>query len=216
MKYQALLFDLDNTLMDFSKSEEDAIYNTFTKFDIEHSEENIKLYEAKNHYCWDQVEKGELKVKDLASLRFYLFLNELKIDRDHNLLAKDFIEELAKGTYLMPYALEVVKELSQKYKIAIVSNGISYIQNKRLDNSLLKPYIDKRYISEDLDVAKPDPLFFAYPIKEYGSNLLVIGDSYKSDVVGARNAGLDCIYYSKEKDKDVETIDDLRALLTML
>ena len=42
-KYELLLIDLDGTILDFNKSEEEAIKHCFLNYGIEPNKENIKL-----------------------------------------------------------------------------------------------------------------------------------------------------------------------------
>ena len=51
-KYTTLLFDADGTLMDFKKSEAQALDQTFRKYGIHPTREILDLYADINHGLW--------------------------------------------------------------------------------------------------------------------------------------------------------------------
>ncbi len=53
----------------------------------------------------------------------------------------------------------------KKYTIVIITNGISAVQKKRLENSKIKGYIDGMVVSEELKISKPNPEIFKYALK---------------------------------------------------
>ena len=69
-----VLFDLDDTILDFKKSERIAIAKTFTKFGIEASEENIAKYSKYNISQWKRLELGEISLDEVKVNRFRLLL----------------------------------------------------------------------------------------------------------------------------------------------
>lgn len=74
MKYTTLLFDLDDTLMDFKKAEENAIEKLLLKYSLPATEENKRLYSLTNQSKWKALERGEITRKELFATRFPIFL----------------------------------------------------------------------------------------------------------------------------------------------
>ena len=110
--------------------------------------------------------------------------------------------------------------LSQKYDCHIVTNGITYIQKNRMANSSLRPFIKELFISEEMQVSKPDPKYFDL-VKEKlhvsdEDMLIVIGDSLSSDMQGALLSNLKSIWYNpNHQTTDLQldaVISDLREL----
>ena len=58
-KYYCILFDADNTLLDFDMAENKALIETLTQYDIEPSNETIQKYREINEGLWRQLEKGQ-------------------------------------------------------------------------------------------------------------------------------------------------------------
>ncbi len=107
---------------------------------------------------------------------------------------------LGKENQLLPYTLELLEILSQNYKIFIITNGLAKVQHSRIESSPMNKYIDKLFISDEIGFAKPAKEFFEYVLKKSGINskeqCLIIGDSLSSDIKGANNIGIDCLWYN--------------------
>ena len=200
-KYTTLLFDADNTLMDFYAAEEAGIRNTCFSFGIDCPEETGRLYSAINDSFWKRFEKGEIKREDIKVGRFEEFLNAIVSDIDPEKMATRYIEELAAGKMLLNGALPLCQKLSQKYNMYIVTNGSSYVQKKRFFGSGLEPYFKKIFISEDMGAKKPDKAYFDKVLAEVSekdrSKICIIGDSMSSDILGGINAGIDTCFFNR-------------------
>ncbi|MFW5769757.1 MAG: noncanonical pyrimidine nucleotidase, YjjG family, partial [Spirochaetota bacterium] len=82
MKYRFLLFDADNTLFDFSRSESEALEKTFLSFGFPDYDEDVHLplYLEINKEIWSELELGEIDQKNLKSERYRRFFKILNID----------------------------------------------------------------------------------------------------------------------------------------
>ena len=69
MKYTTLLFDLDNTLLDFYDAEKTAFLNTCKIFDLDFSEANYTEYRKINKKWWSAYEKGECTKQEITTNR---------------------------------------------------------------------------------------------------------------------------------------------------
>lgn len=74
--YKYILFDIDNTLLDFSKGEREAIRAVFQSEGIEDSEENFKRYSEINKSMWGLLEEGKLVKQEVLTKRFEVFFSE--------------------------------------------------------------------------------------------------------------------------------------------
>ena len=94
--------------------------------------------------------------------------------------------------------------LSDKYQIFTASNGIYKMQENRLKKSNLDKYFDKIFVSDKIGFEKPDKKFFQKIMdltKFSNDDLIMIGDSIKSDIIGAKNSKIKSIYFNKENKK---------------
>ena len=60
-------------------------------------------------------------------------------------------------------------------------------------------YFDRCYFSEQVGAHKPSKVFFDYAIKSSNAikkQSLVIGDNFEADIAGAKNAGIDQVYFN--------------------
>ena len=79
-----------------------------------------------------------------------------------------YLEALAGQSQLLPGALDLVRELAKKFPLALVTNGIAAVQNRRFAASPITPYFQSIVISEEVGVAKPDPRIFAPALEKIG------------------------------------------------
>jgi hypothetical protein len=97
----------------------------------------------------------------------------------------------------------MVAELSKKYRLFIITNGVKSTQDGRFGLSPITKYFEKIFISEVIGAEKPSRMFFdavESGIEGYcREKAIVIGDSLSSDIKGAINSGIDCIWYNPMK-----------------
>lgn len=200
-KYTTLLFDADNTLMDFYAAEEAAIRSTCIAFGLAYTEATGRLYSAINDSFWKRFERGEIKREEIKVGRFREFANKLGTDTSPEKMATKYIEELAKGGMLLDGALPLCKKLSRKYTMYIITNGNSYVQKRRFAGSGLEPYFKAVFISEDMGAKKPDKAFFDKVLGQTDekdkAKFCIIGDSMSSDILGGINAGIDTCFFNR-------------------
>lgn len=202
--YRFLLFDADHTLLNFDADMTAAFEKLYRYCGFEkvqpYSEKFLKQYERCNDRWWKNFEQQCCTKAELYRSRFVDFLKETGLSGDPDEMNKVYFEFLAQGGATYPGAKELLEALSDQYEIYIITNGNAVSQQSRLTRSGLLPYIRDVFVSEKVGVGKPDKRYFDYVaehIPGYAPELaLVIGDSMSSDILGAYNAGLDCIWYT--------------------
>lgn len=200
--YRHLLLDNDGTLMDFDKAQAEALKTAYNKFDfpVPFSNKILACYAKWNQHWWGQFELRQCTKEELQLFRFRDFALELGLRINIELLNSEYKKALSEGRFLIPGALSLLRELKEKYHIHIITNGVSATQYSRIEKSPLMPYIDGIYVSEDTGYAKPAKEYFDYVLKKAGikckEQCLVIGDSLSSDIQGANNAGIDCLWFN--------------------
>ncbi len=209
-KYEYLLFDADNTLFDFSLAEKNAFYLTCNEQGIDHSEALYETYSEINDALWKKLEKKETTLELLKKERFrqLLFTVDPKSVSEDTVsqMSTNYMENLGKQTCLIEDAVEICRILSQKYRLFLITNGISRIQKARFASSELNGFFEEVFISEDMGYSKPAPGYFDYVIAKIGdkdlSKYLVIGDSLTSDCDGAIGYGLDICRFNPKSESD--------------
>ena len=228
-KYTTLLFDADNTLLDFDKAENVALKKVLADYSLPATEENCRKYSEINDALWKRFEKGEIEKSVIKATRFKEFFEFMKVKEGYDPLKVNntYISYLRDGGYTVEGASELCESLKKKgYDIYIITNGIAMTQARRLKLSGLLPYIEDVFVSETIGFQKPRKEYFDYvlgSVKEKNKEkVLVIGDSLSSDIKGAQNAGLDYIWYNHRKEEIPENLSakaivcDIRELQNIL
>jgi len=200
MKYSVILFDSDNTLLNYSKSEKFALVSTLKKYKIKPSNAIVKKYREINDELWHQHEKGLVGKSELGVIRYQKLLAYLKKDIDAKEFNDEYMKSLSTKSYLVRGAKNILKKLTQMgVKCYIVTNGTAWIQEKRLGSSPIIKYITDTFVSEVAGYSKPDKRYFDYCFSRIEtldkSKTLLVGDSPSADILGAVNSGLDCCHF---------------------
>lgn len=214
MKYDIILWDLDDTLLDFKYSEKHALLHTSKQFQIVLDEFMLKRYSDINEQYWKKLEKGEITKECLLWKRFSTFFEEFHISGiDVKEFALKYREGL--GTYVKcnQDALFVLDTLKGKARQFIVTNGVYDLQLKKIKMTGIYDYMEDIFISEKLGAEKPQSAFFEGCFQKLGefdkNKIVVIGDSLTSDILGGVNAKLHTCWFNKEqKANNTEVIPD--------
>lgn len=200
MAYRIALFDADNTLLDFTRAEHDALTACLSARGILDDEETVALYSAINDGHWKRLEQGLTTRDRLKIERFSDFFAAVGYRGDPAAMARDYEATLALQSHLLDGALELIQALHGKCALYIVTNGLAAVQTSRFGGCPLAPYFDACFISEKMGCAKPEKRFFdlvAASIPGFDPReALVIGDSLSSDICGGINAGLDTCWFN--------------------
>jgi 2-haloacid dehalogenase len=197
--YKYLIFDLDDTLLDFKKAERVAIGQVLKEFNVDNSDKTVEIYSLINKSFWERFEKGEIKREDIFEGRFKEFARFLHLDLDTRKMCDRYFEALSLYGFVFDGAVELLEALKDRYTLCAATNGTLSIQKSRLEDSKISHFFNGGiYISEALGTKKPEKKFFDIILNELGnpakSEVLVLGDSLSSDILGAKNAGLDSCF----------------------
>ncbi len=211
MAYSIALFDADNTLLDFSRSERDALSECLLMRGIAPTEALLARYAEINDLHWERLEKGLTTRERLRTDRFSMFFGELGVDLDPEKMACDYIVALSTKAYCMAGAEDLINRLAGKCRMFIITNGTASVQNARFDQTPMAPFFEDVFISETMGCAKPDKLFFdrvSDAVPDFDPRgTLVIGDSLSSDIQGGINAGLDTCWFDRHGRGKPDGID---------
>lgn len=225
MEYTTLFLDLDNTLLDFSKSEEWAITKTLEEFSLPADSETVRLYSQINCSYWKRFEKGEIPKNAIFEGRFKTLLSVLNREGDTKLISEFYCKCLSTAYFKVEGADEVLTYLKNKgYKLYATTNGFAFTQKNRIKNSGLYKYFDAVFISEDLNAQKPEKEYFEACIRgipeKDKAKILIVGDSQSSDILGGINVSIDTCWF-KHKGETAKyyskyTIENLKELTEIL
>ncbi|WP_455716325.1 YjjG family noncanonical pyrimidine nucleotidase [Anaerosporobacter sp.] len=227
MKYDVIIFDADETLFDFKKSEREAFKNSILEFGIPYDESyHLKIYQDINKVIWKEFEDGLITQEELKVERFKRLSSKLNIEFDESNFAKSYMKHLGDASFLFDDSIDLVETLHSDYTLSIVTNGLTSVQEKRIKKSVISKYFKDIIISEEIGVAKPNPKIFEHALNNIGhsdkSKVLMVGDSLTSDIQGGINFGIDTCLYNPNKlvngtgIKPTYEISNLKALNDLL
>ena len=211
MKYEIIIFDADETLFDFKKSERDAFKNAMLEFDIEYDENHhLKIYQGINTAIWKEFEEGLITQEKLKVERFKRLSDTLNAGFDETEFAKSYMKHLSNGSFLYDDSIALVESLHKDYRLSIVTNGLKDVQDNRIRKSIIAKYFEDIVVSEEVLVSKPDPKIFEHALNNIKhtdkSKVLMVGDSLTSDIQGGINFGIDTCWFNPNKIENKTSI----------
>lgn len=219
MKYTTILFDADNTLLDFDAAEHEAITSVLRLYGLPHDDSVIAEYSRINLGFWKMLERGEITKDELKYLRFEAFCEHFGFNIDAREMATAYMNALSKQNPLIDGAIEICERLFGKCRLYIITNGIKFIQEGRFSTSPLMKYFDGTFISETVGYEKPSVEYFEAverAIPDFDrTKTLVVGDSLTSDIKGGINYGLDTCWFNpkgKAHPLDMDITYEIKSL----
>lgn len=207
MRYKNLFIDLDDTLWDTYHNNKECLKEVYTDYDFNQYFDSFEAfynyYMPNNLLLWEQYRNNEIDRQTLIVERFRYVLRVKGIDDKKSSLQlnHDFLERTTTKTQLIPGAIELLEYLRPFYKMYILSNGFREVQFRKLSNSGLAPYFIRMVLSEDANIQKPHKGIFDFALintNSRRSETLMIGDSWEADIIGARNAKIDQLWFNPE------------------
>jgi YjjG family noncanonical pyrimidine nucleotidase len=207
MRRTAVLFDLDDTLFDHQYGTREAL-----------------AVLRQRHAClqqWTVADLGALHATLLERLHLDVLAGRLTIDdarqqRFSTLFAEAgevlsskgaaAISAEYRGAYvaawrLVPGAFDLLTLLRDRVRVGIVTNNVVGEQTTKIVSLGIAPLVDAVVISEAVGVQKPDSRIFEIALDRLGceaAHAVMVGDSWASDIVGARAAGLTAVWFNPD------------------
>ena len=229
-----VVFDLDDTLLDHRAAERAALADVHRQHTAHLGHHDLAHLQATYHACnvplWRDFGAGTITAEDLKRLRSERLLEALACDTlDAATFNRDYLDRYAAHWRWAEGAREAYHTVADAFPVGVLTNGFSAQQRGKLAKL---PEIAERaafvVISEEVGVMKPDPRLFDHvrqlAAETLGRSLepadvLYVGDSYHSDVVGGTGAGWRVAWLGGDADRapeDAFAFDDWRALLDRL
>ena len=196
MRYSVLLFDADETLLDFRAAESKALRMVFSQHGLPTDGDFIAAYHRINDGLWDSYNRGEIQKSVITSERFTRLFAVFSVPLDGVEFNERYLDCLSQFGDLLPGAAVLCEKLyAQGRALYIITNGIDRVQRSRFAACGLAPYFRGAFVSEAIGVGKPHRAYFDAVLAQIGiadrSRVLVIGDSLRADIEGGAHAGLD-------------------------
>lgn len=232
--YRVILWDIDGTLLDFLAAEKAAIRSLFAEFELgECTDAMIAQYSAINKAYWEKLERGEMTKPQILVERFRDFFGKNGLDVTKAEAFNDRYQVCLGDTIVFKDdSKSIVERLKGQVLQYAVSNGTIIAQTKKLKASGLDQVFDGVFLSEQIGYEKPSTQFFEpvlmtvrekLPDIAEGEEILLVGDSLTSDMLGGNAAGIKTCWYNPEHtdrgNYDVTVdyeIDDLHQIYNII
>ncbi|MDY6764109.1 MAG: HAD family hydrolase [Halobacteria archaeon] len=214
-----VLFDLDNTLCVYERTPKDLLNLSFERVGVD------PFFTVEDYFS--RFDDFVDRTSGIAELREECFAS-IAEERGHDpelgrAVAREFAEERDhRNVRFRPGAREALESLCHKYRTGLVTNGSPGMQRQKLDSlGILDTFEALVFAGYDTH-PKPDPEPFNRALDALGSTpdrAVYVGDSIKTDVAGAKSAGLRSVWIPPiEMDQEVEpsadyTVETLHGLV---
>lgn len=220
MTYKVILFDFDDTIVDFHDAEVHAYHYLMDQYDIPLKSRQYDQFKAINQAHWEAFQRGELTRQEVLSHRFVATFKAHNLGVDGVEADITFREGLVQAPIkYLPGVEEVVDQLGDERLLAIVTNGVENTQKRRLQKVSFNSLFKHIFISDELGVQKPKEAFFTKvfeALPEYKKeDFLIIGDSLTSDILGGQNAGIDTCWFNHRQQQNQTTIEPTYTIQNM-
>lgn len=222
-RYDIMLCDADDTVLDFQKAMRTSIIAAARAVGIQADDKKIiKEFGEASHIVWRKLEDKQIERTELDTLRFSMLMERLKEEFSVRDMSEAFLTNMEKTRFLLDGATEFLTVVRERgVKVYILTNGLARVARERL--KALDGYVDGAFISDVIGYNKPDTRLFEFVFEALDgvdkSRTLMFGDSVNSDIRGGIDSGIDtCLFdpsASKRSDADysVRTFDELLEIL---
>ncbi|WBO88774.1 HAD family hydrolase [Bacillus tropicus] len=214
---QAVLFDLDGTLLDRRQSLEQFIHDQYNRFashlmNIEKSQYCSRFLALDNNgYTWkDKVYDILLSEYNITTLTQEQLLHDYITNFQHHCIPFQNMHELLQ------------RLTQQNIKIGIITNGFTDFQMNNLRALNIHTHTNTILISEAEGIKKPHPEIFERALKKLdvkATECLYVGDHPENDVLGSERVGILGVWKRDSFWDDfnhLRVVDDLLEVLSFL
>jgi putative hydrolase of the HAD superfamily len=214
-KYKAILWDLDGTLWDLNGNTTIALTQLYKRFESDRFQNTsleffLNAYPKHNERVWALYREGKIAKEELRNKRFIDLFDEVNADYDLDfveLFATAFLEVCPRLPHLIEGAREILDHSRNNYTHVILTNGFIEVQGFKMAAAEIEHYFSTVVYSEEAGVRKPHQAIFDLALQRANckaEEALMIGDDWDADILGARNAGIDQVFFTATEKRLAE------------
>ena len=195
-----IFLDLDDTILDFHRSEAVALRKTLQSLNVDPTDAVIARYSEINREHWKALERKELSREQVLTGRFRQLFQELEMNVSPNVAQSLYEKNLSESHFFIDGAPRLLMTLSRKYPLYIASNGTTVVQTSRIASAGIGRYFKDIFLSQQLGADKPQIEFFERATGQIAGyrpeEAIILGDSLTSDIQGGINAGMHTCWFN--------------------
>lgn len=203
------LFDLDDTLYDQRIPFEKAYQDHFGTTEPGLAQQVYAYSRIFSDEVFEQTQKQLMTIEEMHYYRLAKAFEKIgyKITREKALaLQKDYAMNQREITLTTEMQMILTLCTQAGRRVGIITNGPGNHQKEKLEALGINQWVcsDHVFISEVLDMMKPDPRIFHYAQEQMAldpETTIYVGDSFSADVVGAKRAGWKVIWLNRRNHK---------------
>jgi putative hydrolase of the HAD superfamily len=214
---KVIAFDMDNTLID----RQDAFMRYVR--DMIEEDTNKSLADSSFSAFMEKFLILDNNGMGNKEILFNYYIEYFHLDLTWDIIMDRWVDRLAGYMRLMEDTVEVLDELSKRYRLAILTNGDSVSQRGKLNTFPHLDWFEIVMVAGDYPWAKPDIRIFDLLCQNMNvipAEVVFVGDTIESDIVGAKSAGMKTIWVQRDRKLNSDLPDirlyQLKELLSVL
>lgn len=225
-----VFFDLDGTLWDHKKASDKILSELIEEYGLDR-DSFIAAFHRANETLWRSMSQGKTSFQEVRIQRFREALREAgyeKWDEEADLIGRAYLDRYLQAGTAIPgadQAIDAARGIGAK--VALLTNAPNETQYVKLERLGFHDAFDFVHTTDDAGACKPDERFYQTALERAGnpdaSAILMIGDSWSSDIEPARAHGWNAIYVKgyadgppAGADPEVQRVNSLRMLPAVL
>ncbi len=208
-----ILFDLDDTLYDTASPFFQVLEN-YRLENIHNDEETFALFREHCDAAFDLFSNGDLTLTESHIMRTQHTFADLglALTTEEAMHFQETYQKRQAEITLSPGIEQLLNELeSRNIPIAVFTNGPEKHQMKKFNALGLERWVPpaRIFISEKIGYPKPHAYAFAHvqeALNATPGELLFIGDTYETDIIGGQAAGWTTLWYNHRRKPEDEKV----------
>lgn len=218
-----ILLDFFGTIVNYSPSRTEQGYeNSYNLLNsmgpnISYEQYLSELNEVFSHFDEQSaVDYSEFSMDDFTQAFLKRELGRSPSNQEATIFVETYMSEWNAAVVYPEWAVDVIRELSSKYHLAIVTNTHyeSLVPN-HLKAMGIDCHIDRLVTSVGHGYRKPHPTIYEYLLNNIGippENAIFVGDTYQDDYIGPKKLGIDAYLIDPNKKHKIPESDRIRSL----
>lgn len=216
-KPKFIYFDIDDTLLNHKKAEQAGLREIHKYFNANFEgiaeDHLIDTYNYINKGLWEEYGRGEIDRHILHRRRFEETFKGIGVDEHlYEEAGKVYLDFYRNHWEWVKGAEAAYHSIARQYKVGLITNGFAETQRLKIAQFGFERTASQIIISEEVGVMKPHPQIFEHATKLAGvapHEILYVGDSLSSDVMGSKNAGWQMAWFVADAQQSKTQLADL-------